>query len=908
MEKFDKLFFDKLLGKQSTCYFAHLPKPEQTGRMPELLSEHSALTIAYAQSLANANGLNSIIERLINDSIPSKLHHRQLLVETMNKWFWRAIAFHDLGKINHLFQQYRMKNKASLLQVAHDFESQHSIISAYLYLALFFSEFISLELSEDEQIFLSNVIMYMSCPIKQHHSSFLDNCQNDETWCERENRIAIISHKIEALSPFIHCLNVTISDDVINDFHENYLGNANLNDGSLIYWFNDIAEPTCGFPLYLLVKLLYSLLTASDYLATAHYMNNWGGMMQNYGTITEELRRKIISNAHTTLSYNKQTFSDLDSGKTINPDDYTERNGLNLNILRGSLAMEVVRNTRSNKDKHLFYLEAPTGGGKTNASMLAVSELLEQDPSIRKIFYVFPFTTLITQTFRSMKDTFGLSDGEIVEYHSKSSKNTGKYEDDYLNYIDTLFLNVPIVLLSHVTFFDVLKTNGKDNNYLLQRMAHSVVVIDEIQSYPPSIWDKIVYFISNYAEYFDMKFIIMSATLPKIGELIENRQIADQFVYLVNDKNKYFQNPNFCNRITFDYSLLDREKPKKDDLNNYLQNLCAFVSDKSEEYACNNKDHPDSVLTVVEFLFKKTASLFCEIARKSCSCFDEIVLLSGTILEPRRQQIINSLKSADYRTKKVLLVTTQVVEAGVDIDMDLGFKDKSLIDSEEQLAGRINRNANKKACKLYLFDCNTENTLYGNDDRYKFAKEISTDDYQNILTNKNFDLLYEKVINHIKSINKSHFIVNMQDLYHDVAQLNYPNVDKSYNIINHKNTTVFVPLSIESQLLEDSMVKIANDLGIDNKNMIAGHDVWEKYKEIVTTQDGDFTLSRIKFNKICALMSSFTFSVYPNSTEEAVLKTYGFEEFGYLFLESYSDIYSYEDGIKTEIFQESNFI
>ena len=906
MENFDKLFFDKLLGEKSTCYFAHLPKPEQTGRKPELLSEHSALTIAYAQSLAKANGLNSIIERLINDSIPSTLHHRQLLVETMNKWFWRAIAFHDLGKINHLFQQNRMKNKAPLLQVAHDFESQHSIISAYLYLALFFSEFLSLELSEEEQIFLSNVIMYMSCPIKQHHSSFLDNCQNDKTWCERENRIAILSHKIEVLRPYIHSLNVIVNDEVINNFHKYYLGNANLDFGSLFYCFNEI--PSCGFPLYSLVKLLYSLLTASDYLATAHYMNNWSQMPNDFGVITNDLRQKIITNARRAKSYNKKTFDDLDAGIVLSPDDYRERSGKNLNMLREALAMEIVKNTRKNYDNRLFYIEAPTGSGKTNASMLALSELLANNPSIQKAFYVFPFTTLITQTYKSMKDTLGLLDGEIVEFHSKSTKNTGKYEDDYLNYIDTLFLNVPIVLLSHVTFFDVLKTNGKDNNYLLQRMAHSVVVIDEIQSYPPSIWDKIVYFISNYAEYFDMKFIIMSATLPKIGELIENRQIADQFVYLVNDKNKYFQNPNFCNRITFDYSLLDREKPKKDDLNNYLQNLCAYVSDKSEEYACNNKDNPNSVLTVVEFLFKKTASLFYELARKSCSCFDEIVLLSGTILEPRRQQIINSLKSADYRTKKVLLVTTQVVEAGVDIDMDLGFKDKSLIDSEEQLAGRINRNANKKACKLYLFDCNTENTLYGNDDRYKFAKEISTDDYQNILTNKNFDLLYEKVINHIKSINKSHFIVNMQDLYHDVAQLNYPNVDKSCNIINHKNTTVFVPLSIESQLLEDSIVKIANDLGIDNKNMIAGHDVWEKYKEIVTTQDGDFTLSRIKFNKICALMSSFTFSVYPNSTEEAVLKTYGFEDFGYLFLESYSDIYSYEDGIKTENFQESNFI
>ena len=907
MEKFDKVFFDKLLGEQSACYFAHLPKPEQTGRKPELLSEHSALTIAYAQSLANANGLNSIVEHLINDSIPSKLPQRQLLAETINKWFWRAIAFHDLGKINHLFQQNRMKNNADIVKVTHDFESQHSIISAYLYLALFFSEFITLDLSEEEQAFLSNVVLYMSCPIKQHHSAYLDECQNEETWCEHENKKTILRQDVEALKPYIGCLNVEISDDNMASFHENYLANSNSN--VLFSWFNEnVFEQSNGFPLYSLVKLLYSLLTASDYLATAHYMNDWPQILNDFGLIDNDLRQKIITNARTVKSYNKKTFDDLESGIVYAPDDYKERSGMNLNTLREALAMEVINNTRQNHDKRLFYIEAPTGSGKTNASILALSELLTHNQSIQKVFYVFPFTTLITQTYKSLKDTLGLTDGEIVEFHSKATKNTGKYEDDYLNYLDTLFLNVPIVLLSHVSFFDILKTNGKDNNYLIQRMAHSVVVIDEIQSYSPAIWDKIVYFIANYAEYFDMRFIIMSATLPKIGELIESKSIANQFVYLVTDKNKYFQNPNFCNRVEFDYTLLENERPDKDSIDGYLENLCDFVSKQSKDYADNNPDNPGSVLTVIEFIFKKTASQFCEIARSTNTCFEKILLLSGTILEPRRKQIINALKSEEFRTKKVLLITTQVVEAGVDIDMDLGFKDKSLIDSEEQLAGRINRNANKKTCKLYLFDCNTEKTLYGGDDRYKFAKEISTIDYQNILTNKDFDSLYQKVISLIKTKNQSKFIVNIQDLYRDVAHLDYKAVDKSFEIISQKNISVFVPLPINANLIDESFVQIIEELEIEHTDTVSGFEVWGKYKEIILSQDDDFILNRIRLNKIRTLISLFTFSIFQNSKEESTLKTYGKEEYGYLFLESYSVIYSLENGIDTLKFHESCFL
>ncbi|MCB9001307.1 MAG: DEAD/DEAH box helicase [Bacteroidales bacterium] len=117
---------------------------------------------------------------------------------------------------------------------------------------------------------------------------------------------------------------------------------------------------------------------------------------------------------------------------------------------------------KKNTDKNLFYIEAPTGGGKTNVSMLALTELLKTDNSLQKVFYVFPFTTLITQTYQSLKDTLGLSDSELAEVHSKAAIQTGKYENDYLNYLDGLFMNYPITLLSHIRFFDVLKTNEKE--------------------------------------------------------------------------------------------------------------------------------------------------------------------------------------------------------------------------------------------------------------------------------------------------------------------------------------------------------------------------------------------------------------------------------------------------------------
>lgn len=894
--EYDTDFFNALLH-DSQKYYAHLPK-EGEKKEPELLSEHSSLVFNYAKTIVDKQKLNVIISKLITNCIPKDFEKKQLLAEEIETLFWQAIAFHDLGKVNKGFQKNRMKNQADLLDVKHNFDNKHSIISVYIYLAIFWNKFIKLHFTNEEAVFICNMALYLSYPIYMHHRSELYNGQDDKCWNNKD---------LFALKPFLSLFNIEYNDQQIEMFHSCFLEKADFN--ALFEWYdNNIINKTNTFPVFALVKLNYSLLTASDYLATAHYMNGWKNMLTDYGLIDTPLKEKIILNAENSKNYNKAVYDLLDNNERINPDDYREQSNNNLNILRQSIAIEVITNIRKNTDKNLFYIEAPTGGGKTNVSMLALAELLRADKcdSINKVFYVFPFTTLITQTYRSLFETLGLSETELVQIHSKAAISKGRYEEDYKNYLDNLFMNYPITLLSHIKFFEVLKTNQKESNYLLHRMANSVVIIDEIQSYSPVIWDKIIYFIVNYAEYFNMKFIIMSATLPKIGEIIDDKNLASNFVYLIKDKKKYFQNPNFCNRVQFDYSLLATSRPEEENKSGYLLNLKKNVFKKSAEYSNNNVNNQNSVFTIIEFIFKKTASEFFEMAKATNSFFDEIFLLSGTILEPRRKQIINRLKSNDYRKKKILLVSTQVVEAGVDIDMDLGFKDKSIIDSEEQLAGRINRNANKTNCKLYLFDCDAEKSLYGGDERYKIMKKLE-DEYQKLLINKDFDKIYELVINKIKERNNCSYIVNLESLKEEIATLNYKKVDEELQIISSKNVSVFVPLSIPIDYFV-SYIDVFKDLKIPYDENISGTYVWELYNNILLNGNDDFVQKRIQMKKLQGLMSNFIFTIFPNGKDYESLRTYGPEEHGFLYLEKYEEIYSFENGINTEKLKDSNYI
>lgn len=881
---YDKRFFDRLI-KNSSDYYAHLPKDGER-RRPETLSEHSGLTYAYAQSLIESLSLKPVLSRLISLSIPLSLSKKaDYIAREVETLFMQSIAFHDLGKVNHKFQQIKMKNAASCLKVSHDFKSDHSIISMYIFLAFYYSRTESLE-DSDLQDYLDNAAVFFSYSICQHHSPSLRNAQDASVWNDE---------RLFKLSSYLPLFNINLSD--IQCFHDYLLKDS----ASLFDVYNKLATSESSLALYALLKLNYSLLTACDYLATAHYMNGWKEMISDFGVIDDAMKDRLIKNA-SSYKYNKTIYENLQL-PCLDKDPLHEASDSNLNLLRQRLAIEVIQNIRAHSDKHLFYLEAPTGSGKTNISLLATTELLASDKSLNKIFYVFPFTTLITQTYKTIRDTLSLYESEMVEIHSKAFFKTEKHEEDHKNYLENLFVNYPIVLLSHIKFFDIIKTNDKDLNYLFHRLANSVVVIDEMQSYPPSTWNAIAYFIVNYADMLNIKFVVMSATLPKIGNIVD----ANKFVYLLRDKNQYFLNPNFCSRVKFDYSLLSMDKPQDaDEKKHYLRQLKNVLLDKSFQYAASNVVHPNSVHVIIEFIYKKTASDFYALFDDN-TFFDEILLLSGTILEPRRRDIIHKLKSNEYREKKILLISTQVVEAGVDIDMDLGFKDKSIIDSEEQLAGRINRNVKKKGCMLYLFDCDRATSIYGTDERYRLMNEMDFKCYRMIIENKDFDGLYQKVIEKIMRNNQSKYTENINTLEQDIQHLNFPRINGDLKIIDSDTTSIFVPLCLDIDYFKDHIDSL-NNLSIAYDETVDGKDVWERYESLILSQDEDFVRNRINRQKILGIMSYYIFSIFSHGEDFDLLHTYGEEKYGFLYLENFQEIYSLDNGINTEVLSNSIFI
>lgn len=880
-------------------YKAHRPCNGEV-KEKETLIEHIELVNDYALLLIQHHQLEPLIDAIIEELVKD-FKNSIAIGQWLKKIFFSAIIYHDYGKVNPNFQVKKMEEFSFNYDKSIKIDSQHSKLSAYIYVNDFVQAIQKEEgLLEEDQCFLYMLSSVFSVSILRHHAPFVD-CY-----------ISFKKDELMSIERFLETFSIHKSFDSMF-----------LEESSKVLIEDLMPNVKNPFLVFSLLKLNFSILTSADYYATNEYMNNFP--IHDFGIIENNFKEKLYE-SYWKYTYNYETKQSWQRLKNIDFSDLQIRSNDNLNTLRAKLLIETIEHISLYPNKNLFYLEAPTGAGKTNLSLGIALELLKTEASLKKIFYVFPFTALIVQTFDAIKKTLGIKNEHIIQLHSKSGFHShnkiesiealdGIYGNDKLNYLDNLFLNYPISLLTHIKFFDILKGNDKENNYIYHRLANSIVIIDEIQSYNPKHWDKMAWMLSEYGRIFNIKFILMSATLPKINEA--DKTITVPFERLVSNKHFYFQNPNFGNRVEFDFSLLSWEKVADNETREkYLTDLSSFIHSTSDAYATQ---HQNQVRTIVEFIKKKSANEFYQ---KALILFKgyKIYLLSGEILDPRRRYIIKAIKT--QKEDKVLLVTTQVVEAGVDIDMDLGFKDRSLIDSDEQLAGRVNRNASKTGSKVYLFDFDNEVQIYKNDDRRQVTKEkIKRIEYEEILRNKDFDKLYYLVFEKIDKKNNNAYVKeNIKKYKSNFSRLDFKAIKFNFRLIEEDTQSVFVPLQIPVEDFDEETLEVAKIFNISSLKYISGKEVFEKYVSITTNQENEsFHKYKTNIKKISGLLSQFMFSVYENAAKELIRysdkgsENNYTEKFGIIYLVNYIDYqgnqaYTYEGGVMLNVIKSDLFL
>lgn len=829
--------FSKII-KNPEDILAHIDKDRDR---EETLFEHSSLAMFYFNKAIEDKNLDSVFSRLEKNMI-NKFSDRG--IELYKEMIVNIIYLHDIGKINPTFQSKKMGNKIFNKYEANKFNySNHSMLSSIIYINNFFNKIKKHDSSKEKEKLFALLILN-SYVISKHHSKLDSIYDYLEKLTNPDGEGFKLLNERKDIFEGVYIEKFVINEAIIKQLAKGTRYLLKKESNSIIY--------------YIYIRFISSLLLASDYYATSEFMNDKrnisNGNIQDINIFYDEFKNTDIY--RWIREYEIEKYEKTNKLENIN----------DINILRNELFLDAERSLLENEESNIYYLEAPTGGGKSNVAFNLSFKMLEMDKCLNKIFYVYPFNTLVEQNMNTLKDVF--KDKKfldnvavinsvvpikhdkryIVDENEMSDISDESYEKSLL---DRQFLQYPIVLTTHISLFNFLFGVSKENIFPLYQLANSVVILDEIQSYKNKIWKEIITFLNYYSEVLNIKIIIMSATLPNLNKLFDGRLNS---LNLISDREKYFHNTIFKDRVISDFSLIDSEGPSIDLLNHVLK--------KANE---SNKN------ILIEFIKKKSATDFFKVMKRELEDSDrKVELITGDDNRVERNRIIDMVKQNNNGDGNILLIATQVIEAGVDIDMDIGYKDISMLDAEEQFLGRINRSSkNKGGGIVYFFDLDNAGRIYIGDVRKEKHINIRNDKFKEIFINKNFQDFYKYVFDYLdkeaKRINEDSYNSFMQK---DVKNLDFNSIQKRMKLIDSRfEYSVFLNRIIE----------------IDDGEILVGEDVWEDYIRLLKDNKMEYAKKRIMLSNVKSKMSYFIYKLNNND---------------FVYNDQVGDLYYIDDGEK----------
>ena len=329
-------------------------------------------------------------------------------------------------------------------------------------------------------------------------------------------------------------------------------------------------------------------------------------------------------------------------------------------------------------------LIVPTGGGKTLSSLRFALNYCRIHGRER-IFYIAPYQSILEQNSDVLKEIVG--ENYLLEHHSDLAAGLEKEEEIAEYELRSDKWDMPVIATTLVQFLDTLFLDRLDSVRRMHRLCNSVIIIDEVQSIPAkcvSLFNMGMNFISAVG---GSCIVLCSATQPAF------------------EKVKYPLRIDADSSMTGDYSG-DFLEFKRNEILPMIRR--GGYSYKEAAYFCTEKfEKEGNVLFVVN---TRTAAfqIFQEL-KKKVTDGTKIVHISTNMCPEHRREIIRDIKELLRCRQKVICVTTQLIEAGVDISFQCVIRSLAGLDNAAQAAGRCNRSGEYgQCCKVYLLNLNEE--------------------------------------------------------------------------------------------------------------------------------------------------------------------------------------------------------
>jgi len=571
---------------------------------------------------------------------------------------------HDMGKSSRSFQKYLLtESEEEKLKMKNHEETRHSPLGAFCGYYLAYEYVRSNHLETEYEAYLPMVAFLV---IQRHHGD-LNLLINEASKYKASNVVAYLNDVDELsfdkllfsiLSPIPgleHC-NYKWLQSKINNYEK---------DMRAIRSFARTLGRQQKLDYYFITALLYSTLVDADKSDASELKADYSG---------NTIPGNLVDQYRNILGFDKPS---------------TEMNRLRNEIYQASADVT----NAIEQGKHVLSINVPTGTGKTlNALSVAVKIrecLISREGINRSIIYALPFTSIIDQNYQVFNEVLTKVSGRepgnniLLKHHylADGFYKAAENNEEYLEYsaLDSKFIiegwNSSIIVTTFVQLFHSLITNRNSASRKFHRIVNSIVILDEIQAIPHRYWYLLREICNYMAEHMDSYFIFVTATLPLIfpkGEIYE----------LVADKEQYYR---ALNRINLEINI-----DEIIDINEFQEIVI--------KEALNNKRKD---ILVVMNTIKSAQIVYEALINELDAAENAFYYLSSHVVPAQRRKRIERIKQ-DQEKRKVV-VSTQLIEAGVDIDLDIVFRDMGPLDSVNQVAGRCNRNLSKGkgVVKLY---------------------------------------------------------------------------------------------------------------------------------------------------------------------------------------------------------------
>ena len=382
------------------------------------------------------------------------------------------------------------------------------------------------------------------------------------------------------------------------------------------------------------------------------------------------------------------------------------------------------------------------------------------------------------------------------------------------------------------TFMQLFHTMISNRNRMIRKfnaMVNTIVILDEVQTVPYKYWYLIRRLFLRFANIFNTRFILMTATQPLIFE-------KDEILELISPakQKQYIDN---LNRITV-------KNQSHDNLD-----LDTFKNIVMEDIAKYSDDDFLIVLNTINCSIDVFNGLKSHVNDRNLSNV-ELYYLSTNIIPKHRLQRIEDIKKSNNRK---IIVSTQLIEAGVDIDVDRVYRDFAPLDSLNQVAGRCNRNFSEgKKGTVSLYSLSNGKAFY----RYIYGKgDISISKTRDVLngkkelTEKQF---LELGLDYFKRLKSDQSVEDAEHILDQLSKLNFESVCE-----DKKNGFRLIEAAYPTR---DLFIEIDSDAAV----------VWEKYS--IARKEKDLFKKKSEINRIKKDFYSYVISVPVNKAPGETIK------------------------------------